>query len=104
MEIPFIYGVQYYRAPTPDRPHWKPDLEKIRSLGFTHVKLWVQWRWSHRKKDSFYAGTTTAFIVFALGEMLDVWLTPILDLPQHRVQVYPIIEEKQKGFGLAFRL
>jgi beta-galactosidase len=46
--IPFIFGAQYYRAPTPEPGCWEQDLRRMAELGFNAVKYWVQWRWSHR--------------------------------------------------------
>src|SRR5664279_3792693 len=53
-DFPFIFGAQYYRAPTPESAYWAPDLQKMNQLGFTDVKFWVQWRWSHRTNDNYY--------------------------------------------------
>src|SRR5947199_10258340 len=52
-QLPFLFGAQYYRAPTPERECWATDLAKMKDLGFTQVKYWVQWRWSHRAQDRF---------------------------------------------------
>ena len=44
----FLFGAQYYRAPTPGPECWEQDLTRMRELGFSSAKFWVQWRWSHR--------------------------------------------------------
>jgi beta-galactosidase len=50
--VPFIFGAQYYRAPTPEPDCWEQDLRRMAELGFNAVKFWVQWRWSHRAPRS----------------------------------------------------
>ena len=52
--FPFIFGSQYYRAPTPEPDCWETDLRAMQALGFTETKFFVQWRWSHRAPDRFY--------------------------------------------------
>lgn len=37
----FLFGVQYYRAPTPEPEDWETDMANIRKNGFRDVKLWV---------------------------------------------------------------
>ena len=50
----FIFGAQYYRAPTPSRENWESDLRNMKAIGLNSVKFWVQWRWTHRGPDEFY--------------------------------------------------
>lgn len=52
-DLPFLYGAQYYRAPTPDRRFWADDLARMADAGFNHVKFWAQWRWAHRRPDEY---------------------------------------------------
>lgn len=52
--FPFVYGAQYYRAPTPEPEYWEGDFAHMRELGFDTVKFWVQWRWSERKPGMYY--------------------------------------------------
>lgn len=52
--FPFIFGTQYYRAPTPELECWEIDFHNIRDLGFNTVKFFVQWRWSHRTPERFF--------------------------------------------------
>ena len=52
--FPFLFGAQYYRAPTPEPACWEGDLGRMRELGFNAVKFFVQWRWSHRAEDRFF--------------------------------------------------
>ncbi len=50
----FVYGVQYYRAPTPLPEEWDTDIPKIKKLGFNAIQLRSQWRWHERIRDKFY--------------------------------------------------
>ena len=52
--FPFLFGTQYYRAPTPEPEFWRADLRAIRDPGFNEVKYLVQWRWSHRAPDRLF--------------------------------------------------
>lgn len=78
-KAPFIWGVQYYRAPTPERKHWENDLSNIRSLGFTDIKYWVQWRWSHRDENSFFFDDTDELMDLAQKYGLRVTINTIFD-------------------------
>jgi hypothetical protein len=40
-ELPFIFGTQYFRVPTPEPACWEADFDKMNSLGFTDVKFFV---------------------------------------------------------------
>ncbi len=42
----FVYGTQYYRAPTPLPPEWPGDLAAMGELGLDAIQLRVQWRWN----------------------------------------------------------
>src|SRR6478672_3648734 len=53
-KLSFLFGSQYYRAPTPEPECWAEDLAKMKDIGFNQVKYWVQWRWQHRAPDRFY--------------------------------------------------
>lgn len=87
---PFIWGVQYYRAPTPERRHWENDLANIRKLGFTDVKYWVQWRWAHRDENSFYFDDMDELMDLAQKYGLRVTLNIICDItPSWFLEKYP---------------
>ncbi len=77
---PYIWGVQYYRAPTPERDSWNSDLKKIKEIGFNSVKFWVQWRWSHIQEDKFYFDDLDELMDLAQDYGLDVTLNIILDV------------------------
>jgi beta-galactosidase len=41
------------RDPAPERAAWKKDLETIKSLGFNHVKTWVDWATAEPQQGRF---------------------------------------------------
>ncbi len=76
----FIFGAQYYRAPTPEKENWEQDLLNMKKSGMTHVKFWVQWRWTHRGEDEFYFDDTDALMDIAAKNGLKVTLNVIFDV------------------------
>jgi len=87
---PFIWGAQYYRAPTPDPKHWENDLANMRALGFTDIKYWVQWRWSHREENAFYFDDTDKLMDLAAKYGLRVTINTIFDVtPSWFLEKYP---------------
>jgi len=87
---PFIFGAQYYRAPTPERECWHADLSRMRDLGFNAVKFWVQWRWSHRAWDRFCFDDVDALMDLAHSNGLAVTLNTIFDVsPVWLFERYP---------------
>ncbi|MEE4194255.1 MAG: beta-galactosidase, partial [Anaerolineae bacterium] len=78
--FPFLFGAQYYRAPTPEPYCWEADLKKMRYLGFNTVKYWVQWRWSHRQPDSFFFTDLDELMHLASKNDLQVTLNVIFDV------------------------
>ena len=48
------YGAQYYRPPFPGKDCWQRDMENMRRLGFTCVKLWAVWNWVERTPGEFH--------------------------------------------------
>ena len=76
----FIWGAQYYRAPTPDRRYWRQDLANMKELGFTDIKYWVQWRWSHRDENEFYFDDLDELMELANEFGLRVTLNTIFDV------------------------
>lgn len=86
----FIFGVQYYRAPTPSRENWERDLANIKAAGFDDVKFWVQWRWTHRAPNSFYYDDTDELMDLAYKNGLRVTLNVIFDVaPGWVLKQYP---------------
>jgi beta-galactosidase len=82
-DLPFLWGAQYYRAPTPDPSCWEGDLRRMRELGFTDVKLWVQWRWSHREPERFVFDDIRGLMDVAGANSLRVTLNTIFDAAPH---------------------
>ena len=39
----FMFGAQYYRAPTPGEEQWERDLKNFKKNGFNTIKIWAQW-------------------------------------------------------------
>ena len=64
--LPFIYGAQYFRDPTPDKRHWDRDMAHMRELGMDSIKFWAQWRWIHREQDSFTFDTLDRYGPFRI--------------------------------------
>lgn len=86
----FIFGAQYYRAPTPAPENWESDLKLMKKLGFDSVKFWVQWRWSHRGEDTFYFEDTDRLMDLAYKYGLKVTINVIFDVvPQWILKKYP---------------
>ena len=78
--FPFIFGAQYYRAPTPEPACWEGDLRHYRELGFNAVKFFVQWRWSHRTEDDYYFADLDRLMDLAGANGLGVTLNILLDM------------------------
>ncbi|MBM3497899.1 MAG: hypothetical protein FJX74_04430 [Armatimonadetes bacterium] len=77
---PFLFGSQYYRAPTPDPACWDDDLRHMRDLGFNATKFFVQWRWSHRGEEQFYFEDLDRLMNLAHEHGLAVTLNTLLDM------------------------
>lgn len=90
MDFPFIYGAQYYRAPTPEREHWAEDLRRMAENGFNVVKFWAQWRWTHRDPDQFYFDDLDELMDLAAQNGLSVTINVIFDVaPNWIYDTYP---------------
>ncbi len=88
--LPFIFGAQYYRAPTPEQDCWETDLRRMQELGFNHVKFWVQWRWSHRAPERFYFDDIDRLMDLAHQYGLSVTLNTIFDVaPSWVLKAFP---------------
>jgi beta-galactosidase len=89
-EFPFVFGTQYYRAPTPKSAYWEPDLKRMKQLGFTDIKLWVLWRWSHLVNDKYYFDDLDQLMNIAYSNELRVTLNIIFDVsPNWLFDKYP---------------
>ncbi len=80
MDLPFIYGAQYYRAPTPEKSFWAEDLRRMAGSGFNAVKFFAQWRWIHRKPDEFYFEDLDELMDLAAENGLSVTLNVLFDM------------------------
>jgi beta-galactosidase len=80
---PFVFGAQYYRAPTPEPDCWDHDLGRMAEMGFNAVKYWVQWRWSHRADDRFIYDDLDRLMDLAQMYGLGVTLNVIFDVAPH---------------------
>ena len=78
--FPFIFGSQYYRAPTPEPEFWDADFRNMREMGFNETKLFVQWRWSHRAPDRYYFDDLDQLINLAASHDIGVTLNILLDM------------------------
>lgn len=88
--FPFLFGAQYYRAPTPEPQCWEQDLKHMKDMGFNTIKYWVQWRWSHREPDSFYFEDLDNLMELAHQNGLEVTLNVIFDVaPVWLYKQYP---------------
>ena len=88
--FPFLFGTQYYRAPTPEPACWETDFCGMRDLGFNAVKFFVQWRWSHRASNRFVFEDLDRLMDMAADYDLGVTLNFLLDVsPIWLFEVYP---------------
>ncbi len=76
----FLFGAQYYRAPTPEPDCWAQDLRRMRELGMESVKFWVQWRWSHRAPGTCDFNDLDQLMDLAAEHRLAVHLNTIFDV------------------------
>ena len=87
---PFIFGSQYYRAPTPEPECWEEDFARMKELGFNQTKFFVQWRWSHRAPDRFYFDDLDALMDLAHHSGIGVTLNTLTDMsPLWLFEAYP---------------
>lgn len=50
----FIYGTQYYRAPTPLPGEWEDDISKFEALGLNTFQVRAQWRRNEPSEGHFF--------------------------------------------------
>lgn len=93
-EYPFIWGVQYYRAPTPAKEHWEKDLKQIKEIGFTDIRFWIMWRWNHRNEDEYDFSDIDCLMELAKKNNLRVTLGLIFDVtPSWILKKYPDVQQ-----------
>jgi beta-galactosidase GanA len=49
----FVYGTQYYRAPSPVPANWEEDFRKLKGAGLNAIQLRVQWRWNEPAENQY---------------------------------------------------
>ncbi len=87
---PYIWGAQYYRAPTPEHRFWEKDFQNMKKIGFTDIKFWVQWRWCHRGENIFFFDDLDELMDLAYKYQLRVTLNIICDvIPSWILDKYP---------------
>jgi len=86
----FLFGSQYYRAPSPYQEDWERDLKNMSELGFNTVKFWVQWRWNNPAEDEFCFDDVDRLMELAQKYNLKVMLNTIFDVaPAWIYKKYP---------------
>jgi len=73
-------GVQYYRAPFPERKYWADDLARMRDAGLTCVQLWVLWAWVEATPDEFRFDDYDELVELAGRNGLGVVLSMIAEI------------------------
>jgi len=76
-------GVQYYRAPFPDRKYWKDDFARIRDAGLNTVQLWVLWAWVEPRPGAFRFDDYDELVTLAERNGLGVILSTIAEIQPH---------------------
>ncbi|MBK5260991.1 MAG: beta-galactosidase [Peptostreptococcaceae bacterium] len=79
-DYPFIWGAQYYRAPTPAKGNWDSDMKHFSELGFTDIKFWLQWRWAQPASDEYYFEDLDELIDIAAKYKLRVTINAVFDV------------------------
>ncbi len=88
--LPFIYGAQYYRAPTPAPEYWEPDFKLARQAGLTDLKFWAQWRVNNPAEGEFQFSDLDRLMELASQYDLRVTLNIVYDvMPQWLLYKYP---------------
>ena len=86
----FLYGSQYYRAPSPRKEDWDRDLAQMAKLGFNAVKFWAQWRWNNPAEDEYDFSDLDLLMDLSQEHGLRVMLNTIVDVaPAWIYRKYP---------------
>ncbi|WP_430817176.1 beta-galactosidase [Carboxylicivirga sp. RSCT41] len=89
-DYPFIWGAQYYRAPTPAKENWDSDMKRFAELGMKDIKFWLQWRWGHPAEEEYYFDDLDELIETAAKYDLRVTINAIFDVaPVWLYEKYP---------------
>lgn len=49
----YVFGIQYYRAPTPLPEEWEDDMHQMQELGLNAIQIRIQWRWNERREGEY---------------------------------------------------
>lgn len=49
----FVYGTQYYRAPTPTPDEWEQDLRRMGEAGLDTIQIRIQWRKNEPRENDY---------------------------------------------------
>ncbi len=80
------FGVQYYRAPFPERHYWQDDLRRIKASGFNTVQLWISWGWVEAEPGKFDYSDYDELIALAKEAGFQVILSPIGEIQPNWVE------------------
>ena len=86
----FVFGTQYYRAPTPLSVDWKSDLRRIKESGLNTIKIWCIWGWMEPEPGEYRFDETDR--LFDLAEEIGLKVVPntILEVqPFWITRLYP---------------
>ena len=106
-------GVQYYRAPFPNRRYWADDFARIRDCGLDTVQLWVVWGWVEPSPgefrfedyDELMAEADKAglhVVLSTIAEIQPMWIHRILPdshLVDHLGHRVPSCNRRETHFG-----
>ena len=88
--LPFVWGAQYYRAPTPEPNYWQADLAKAAAIGMKDLKFWAQWRVSSQVEGEYYFDDLDRLMDLAGERDFRVTINVIYDgLPQWVQRKWP---------------
>ncbi|WP_394916504.1 beta-galactosidase [uncultured Robinsoniella sp.] len=90
MEKQIIYGVQYYRFPTPVKEEWESDIKSIQKHGFNTIKIWAVWRTNQPEEDKYDFDDLDTLMGLATAHGLSVIINIIMDAaPAWLYEKYP---------------
>ncbi len=76
-------GVQYYRAPFPEKTYWADDFRRIRESGLNTVQLWILWSWVEATPGRFNFADYDELVELAQANGLSVVLSTIAEIQPH---------------------
>lgn len=99
------YGAQYYRPPFPGKDCWQRDMENMRRLGFTCVKLWAVWNWVERTPGEFHFEGLDELVALAKKNGLAVVINtipegaPYWTAPENEADLYHTADGRAVAYG-----